>query len=362
MEITDNNQEAALIEQFKSAINQRQSIMIEGSGSKSFYGLPISADTTISTVAHQGVINYEPSELVISVRAGTRLSDIEALLDKHGQRFPFEPPHFSADSTIGGVVASGLSGPIRPYDNAVRDAVLGVTMINGKGECLKFGGQVMKNVAGYDVSRLMAGTLGTLGMMLEISLKVVPKPAAEITLRQSLSAGDALKKLREWAGKPTCISASYWHADELSIRLSGNADAVNESRKLIGGETLANAETEWIAIRDQSHHFFTQEQCPLWRLSVAPASSLLELAGEQLIEWSGGQRWLRSDEPAHRIRAAAVAAGGHASLFRYHKKALPDDGNVFALLNPMQKTLHANLKTAFDPQGLINPGRLYAGL
>jgi glycolate oxidase FAD binding subunit len=271
----------------------------------------------------------------------------------------FEPPRFGAGATLGGCIATGLSGPRRAYAGAARDFVLGVRILDGKGAELKFGGQVMKNVAGYDVSRLMTGSLGTLGVLLEVSLKVLPAPTTELTLHLQCEAERALLLMNEWAGKPLPITATAFQNGELSVRLSGARVAVEAATRKLGGAPVdpAQAERFWTGVREHTDPFFAGSG-PLWRLSMKPTAPALGLPGTQLIEWSGALRWLKSDAGARTIRAAAASAGGHATLFRGGDKA----AGVFQPLAPALMKLHRNLKRTFDPAGILNPGRLYPDL
>ena len=329
-------------------------LSIRGSGSKLFYG-GAEQGAVLDVGVNRGIVAYEPTELVVTVRAGTPLAELEAELAGKGQWLAFEPPHFGAGATVGGMLAAGLSGPRRQAVGAVRDFVLGVKMLSGKGEVLSFGGQVMKNVAGYDVPRLMAGSLGTLGVLLEVSLKVLPLPVAERTLRFAISEAGAIEKLNLWGGQPLPISASAWHDGVLNLRLSGAAAAVDAAQRLLGGEPLAEAGAFWAALREQTHAFFAGD-APLWRLSVASVAPPQGL-GSTLIEWGGAQRWLRSGDPLA-IRAAAEKAGGHATLFRADD-VLKTAVGVFQPLSTPLARIHRNLKNAFDPQGVFNPGRMY---
>lgn len=338
--------------QLLEALGKRRPLNITGGGSKSFYGRPAVGEL-LSTVGHRGIIGYEPSELVLTARCGTPLSSIEATLAENGQILPFEPPHFGAQATVGGTVACGLSGPRRPYAGSVRDAVLGVKLLNGHGEILAFGGQVMKNVAGFDVSRLMAGALGTLGVLLEVSLKVSPKPEAEQTLVFELAADAALTLMNRWAGQRWPLSAACHDGNRLYLRLSGAEAALNASRATLGGEILDEGGAFWVGLREQNLPFFG-DPTPLWRLSVAPASPMPALPGACLIDWGGALRWLKTDAPADAVFAAARQAGGHASPFRATEAA----GAVFQPLPEGLKALHIRLKKAFDPHGILNPGRL----
>lgn len=342
-----------LRERIRDAAARGAPLRLRGGGSKDFYGGAPRGEI-LDTREHAGIVEYEPTELVITARGGTPLAELEGVLAGRGQMLAFEPPHFGAGATLGGCVAAGLSGPRRAQAGAVRDFVLGARLLDGRGEVLAFGGKVMKNVAGYDVSRLLAGSLGTLGLILEVSLKVLPRPPAEATLRLELPQDKAIEQLNRWGGQPLPVSASAWRAGELFVRLSGAEAAVNAAAQRIGGEPVAGAEAFWRAIREQTDPAFAGE-APLWRLSVPSSAAPLELPGEPLIEWGGALRWLRTGADSAAVRAAATAAGGHATLFRGGDKA----AGVFAPLAPALARLHRELKTAFDPAGIFNPGRLY---
>jgi len=347
-------------------------LRIRGAGSKDFYGQALHGEV-LDTRGHRGIVAYEPTELYVTARCGTPLAEIEAALAERGQCLPFEPPRFSADSTIGGVVASGLSGPRRASAGSVRDYVLGVKLLDGSARELSFGGQVMKNVAGYDVSRLVAGSLGTLGLILEVTLKVLPKPAAGATLRFGMDEAAALRRLNEWGGQPLPIVASAWHDGQLTLRLAGARAAVEAAREKLGGEPMEAGGTTpaevgpgetatgdfWNDLRDQTLPFFAADT--LWRLSVPSVAPALGLPGEQLVEWGGALRWLKSAAPAETIRAAAAAAGGSATLYRAPAE-LKQRVGAFAPLPAPLLALHRNLKAAFDPRGIFNPGRLYPDL
>ncbi|NBQ69712.1 MAG: glycolate oxidase subunit GlcE, partial [Nitrosomonadaceae bacterium] len=299
----------AIVEQYQAAIvaavENKTPLQIRGGGTKDFYGNPVGEQnsTLLDMTGYHGIVDYEPTELVITARAGTRLADLEAALDQHGQMLAFEPPYFGAAATLGGCVAAGLSGPRRAAAGSVRDFVLGVRMLDGKGEDLRFGGQVMKNVAGYDVSRLMAGSMGTLGVLLEVSLKVLPKPVAEMTLCMAMDEVAAIEKMNQWTGKPLPVSATCYIDGELFLRLSGAEPAVRAALVKLGGETLKDDDMFWRSVREHTHDFFQTDK-PLWRLSVKSTTPPLLLPGKQLLEWNGGLRWLRTDgeEDAEAIR------------------------------------------------------------
>ncbi|MBW8457383.1 MAG: glycolate oxidase subunit GlcE [Thiobacillus sp.] len=342
----------ATIERIRAAHASSTPLIIHGGGSKTFYGNADEGEV-LNTRVLTGVVDYQPKELVLTARAGTPLAEIEALLAGQNQMLAFEPPHFNGPATLGGCIAAGLSGPRRPYAGAVRDFVLGVRLIDGTGQPLRFGGQVIKNVAGYDVSRLMVGALGTLGLITEVSLKVLPRPKAETTLQYELDEAAAILKMNQWAGQPLPLSATSWHAGRLTLRLSGAASAVQAAQAKLGGETLKDAAAFWQRLRDQATPFFDKR--PLWRLAVKSTTPPLQRGDAQWIEWGGAVRWLASDLPAAALREAAKTAGGHATLFRGNA---PVDG-VFAPLTPALATLHRNLKQRFDPEGIFNRGRLY---
>lgn len=333
----------------------RSALCIQGGGSKQWYG-QAPRGSLLDTRAYAGIIAYEPTELVITARCGTPLAEIEAALDGQNQMLAFEPPQFGAAATIGGVVAAGLSGPRRATAGAVRDFVLGASLLDGRGELLHFGGQVMKNVAGYDVSRLLTGSLGSLGLITEVSLKVLPRPFAETTLVFALSEADALSRLNQWGGQALPISASAWHVGRLMLRLSGAEAAVRAARQRLGGEVVGNAGAYWASLREQTHDFFAQDDNRgLWRLSVPSTAPPLMLKGKSLIEWGGAQRWLFSDMDPQAIRDEVAKAGGHTTLFRGGDKEL----GVFTPLAPAIAAIHRKLKNAFDPAGIFNPGRMY---
>ena len=349
---------AEFAERIRAAAAASTPLALHGSQSKSFLG-NAAVGEPFDLRAHAGIVNYVPDELMLTARAGTRLADIDALLAGHGQMLGFEPPRFGADATLGGTLATGLSGPRRASAGAARDFVLGMRILDGRGQALRFGGEVMKNVAGYDVSRLMAGAFGTLGVILDASLKLLPRPRAERTQVFDLDTPLALARLRSWAQRPLPISASAILDGRLYIRLSGAVAAVRAAAAELGGETF-DADSFWTDLREHRLAFFADPR-PLWRVSVAPAAALADLDVARLIEWQGAQRWLKTDAaPAH-IRELAAAGGGHATRFRAGAKPTPID-HAFHPLPRALLDLHRRLKERFDPHRLFNRGRLHPDL
>ena len=369
--LTETDVLASLVAQVKDAAASRTPLRIRGGGSKDFYGQALEGEI-LDTTAYSGVISYEPSELVVTARAGTPLAELEALLAAQGQCLPFEPPHFgdaNARATVGGMVASGLSGPARASVGAVRDYMLGLKLINGRGEELTFGGQVMKNVAGYDVSRLMAGSLGTLGLLTELSIKVLPVAPAEATLKFEMSQAKALEQLHVWGGQPLPLNASCWVDDAgvstLYLRLRGAVAAVEAACKSLGGERLdsAAAAADWQACRDQQLPWFQarSDTQDLWRLSVPQTTPVLDLPDSPLIEWHGGLRWVRAEaQHEQQLRRMAAAAGGNATLFIAASARSVCATARFDALKPPLDRIHRELKKQFDPAAIFNPGRMYA--
>ncbi|HKY03097.1 MAG TPA: glycolate oxidase subunit GlcE [Burkholderiales bacterium] len=346
----------AIQERIREAAAQTRPLRLRGGGTKDFYGERFEGEV-LDTRVHAGIVDYEPSELVITVRCGTPLTEVESTLNSRGQCLPFEPPYFGPQATIGGCVAAGFSGPRRMSVGALRDYVLGVKLIDGQGRALSFGGQVMKNVAGYDVSRLLAGSLGTLALISDVSLKVLPVPPVEQTMRLQMSEREALRALNDWGGQPLPISASAWHAGELHLRLSGAPAAVDAAYRRIGGERLSvDAGLKWWSdVREQKLAFF-QSLESLWRVAVPTIAEPLILPGTQFIEWNGGLRWWKTTAPAELVREAASQRRGHATLFR----TPAPQGGRFTPLEAAALRIHRNLKAVFDPAGIFNRGRLYA--
>ncbi|MBL0718514.1 glycolate oxidase subunit GlcE [Piscinibacter sp. Jin2] len=367
----------ALIERIRAAGAAGTPLAITGHGSKAFLGGAPHGEP-LSTLALRGISSYEPTELVVTARAGTPLAELEAALAEQGQCLPFEPPRLpGADGqpagTVGGMVAAGLAGPARGVVGSVRDYVLGATVVNGRGELLSFGGQVMKNVAGYDLARLLAGSMGELGLIAEVSLKVLPRPPATATLHFRCDEASALERLNRWAGRPLPLNASAWWAGSLLLRLSGAQAAVASASRTLaaeaGGEPVdpGQAGPFWDGLRDQRDTFFDhadealrQGRGALWRLSLpATAAPVTGLEGEQLIEWGGAQRWWITAAAPATVRAAASRLGGHAQLWRSADPALRAEAGL-GPLDPVLARLNRQVKASFDPAGVLSPGRLIA--
>ena len=360
------------VERIQAAAASGTPLRLRGGGSKDFYGeTPLGE--ILDTTPLNGVVSYEPSELVVTALVGTPLVELEALLLTQGQCLPFEPPHFSPNATVGGMVASGLSGPARASAGAVRDFVLGVKLINGKGEHLTFGGQVMKNVAGYDVSRLMVGAMGTLGLLTEVSLKVLPIAPLESTLKFEMTQAQALTQLNAWGGQPLPLNASCWVNEHLEaggtgtlyLRLRGAEAAVKSACRKLGGERMPNAQTavDWNLARDQQLPWFTDraDTQDLWRLSVPQSTPELDLPDSPLIEWHGGLRWVRADQSqGKKLRELAKDAGGHATLFIAASARKKGATACFGTLKPPLDRIHRELKREYDPAGVFNPHRMHS--
>ncbi len=352
------DQTSQLIEQVRAAADAGRTLAIQGGGTKAFMGRAIEGDHEVLSLAeHNGIVSYQPVELVMTARAGTSLTELKAALAEQNQMLAFEPPVFSDASTLGGTLATNQSGPGRPWWGSVRDHVLGVRLINGKAEHLRFGGQVMKNVAGYDVSRMQAGAFGGLGVMSEISLKVLPKPAMQRTLVTECTEAEALKLMNQRAGEPKPITAATWYEGKLYTRLAGAASAVEAAAKAWGGSDLDDADLFWSTLANQQHEFFNTEQ-PIWRLSINSKTPELNLEGTKLVDWGGAQRWYAGEFDWEQMVSIAKLSGGQVSLYR--------GGNRNAeVLHPQAQPIQAlqqRLKASFDPSGVFNPGRAYSWL
>lgn len=343
-----------LQERARAATAARRPLLIRAGGSKDFYGGPLEGEL-LDVSALAGITHCEPTELVVAARAGTPLAEIERVLATHGQMLAFEPPQFGGRATIGGAVASGLSGPRRAFTGAVRDFVLGVELIDGRGELLRFGGRVIKNVAGFDISRLMAGSLGTLGVLTEITLKTAPRPRGQCTLRFEMDQSRALESMTRWAMRPLPLSGTAWHDGLLHVRLSGADAAVRAAREALGGEIMDGAEEYWESVREQRLRFFATAS-ELWRVSLPANSPALPISEPTVIEWGGSLRWLAGPRTGSAVRGLAATLGGHATLYRAPAK--PPEG-PFQPLAPAVLAIHKRLKAAFDPGGIFNRHRLH---
>lgn len=348
----DQDNSLSLQQQVRDAMASVTPLQIRGGNTKYFYGNPVSG-AILDVSAHQGIVSYEPTELVITARAGTLLRDIEAVLASENQILAFEPPCFGEQATLGGAIACNTSGPRRPFAGAARDFMLGSKIINGKSEMLSFGGQVMKNVAGYDVSRLMAGAMGTLGVIMEVSLKVLPKPETEMTLVMKSGVAESLQRSHQWQRLPLPLSAICFDDEMLYVRISGAASALAQARTKLGGDVLTDADNFWRNNNEHKSMFFSEAET-LWRISLASSLKPLPLSGDWFYEWGGAQRWLKTNHTPEEVRAAARSVGGHATLFRGETSE-----EKFQALPAGLMKIHQQLKQAFDPHGLFNRGRLY---
>ncbi|WP_334597882.1 glycolate oxidase subunit GlcE [Pseudomonas alvandae] len=349
----DFDDSAALLEQVNQALENATPLRIQGSNSKAFLGRSVAGEL-LDTRSHRGIVSYDPTELVITVRGGTPLTELFEVLDAAQQMLPCEPPAFGENATVGGMIACGLSGPRRPWSGSVRDFILGTRIITGHGKHLRFGGEVMKNVAGYDLSRLMAGSYGSLGVVTEVSLKVLPKPRQTLSISLEMDAQRALQRLAEWGQQPLPITAACHDGQRLNLRLEGGEGSVAAAHDRLGGERLDAS--YWQDLNEHRLSFFDEDR-PLWRLSLPPNTARLPLPGVQLIDWGGAQRWLKSDAEATFIRSIVEQVGGHVTCYT---PGLAD--SPFQPLPDALMRYHRNLKQQLDPRGLFNPGRLYAEL
>ena len=354
MTIAEVDLEAELATQIAAVAAAGGAVRIEGGNSKAFYGEPVEG-LAIEVGGHSGVIDYDPAELVITLRAGCPLAEVETLLAGERQMFGFEPPAFGAGATLGGTLATALAGPRRAYAGGVRDFVLGVKLIDGRGETLAFGGRVIKNVAGFDVSRLLVGSLGTLGVILEASIRVMPIPETESTLAFAHADADAhIRWINELGGEPWPISAACWVDGKSHLRLSGSERGVAQAVTRLGGDAV---DFDWRALKEQQQDFFAGDD-PLTRVALPPTSADLGTGAPQLIEWGGAQRWLRGDVDLAELRERVAPLGGNVCAFRGHAPGV----GLFQPLPDAVLRLQRNLKSSFDPAGIFNPGRLYPSL
>ncbi len=338
-----------------NAYQSQQPLVIQAGNSKEFYGRRIHG-APVSIKNHIGITEYEPSELFITANSGTLLSTIEQTIASENQILPFEPPHFATSATLGGIVATGLSGPRRINSGAVRDCMLGCEIINGKGEYLRFGGKVMKNVAGYDVSRLMCGANGTLGILMSITLRLLPKSKCEQTIVQNIALPDAIDAMNKLASSNYPITATFYHENKLYIRLTGHTSTVSKCIQQIGGEVIDDGDKFWHDVKEQRHSFFSSNS-PLWRISVPPNTKKLNIPGDCAMEWHGALRWYTTDENSETIRNIVSEARGHACLFKGNTQ-----NEVFHPISKHSFNIHKNLKNAFDPKNILNFEKMYVGL
>jgi len=342
-----------IVPQVQEAFHSKQPQCIEAGNSKHFYGREIQG-TSLSLLNHAGITEYEPSELYITARSGTFLNEIEQKIANKKQMLPFEPPHFGSTATFGGMIATGLSGPRRVSHGAVRDCILGIEIINGKGEVLQFGGKVMKNVAGYDVSRLMCGAMGTLGVLTSITVRLSPIPVCEHTIAISVNSQEAILKMNRLANTPIPITATFYDGSDLYIRISGSLSTIEKCTEMIGGNEIDRGDIFWTNVREHAHEFFLTE-LPLWRISVPSCTDTLNIEGDYVMEWNGALRWHATETSPDAIRAEAERVGGHACLFRGI-----DRKDVFHPLIRATQLINRKLKQTFDPAGILNPGKMYA--
>lgn len=353
--MSSQDQQQEICEVVSEAARLEKAIQVVGSNSKSFYGNQSENTESLSIQQHCGIVDYEPAELFITARGGTPLKEIEAELAKHNQILPFEPPHYGKHATIGGSIACGFSGPRRPYSGAARDCILGTHIINGHGEYLQFGGQVMKNVAGYDVARSMCGALGTLGIIMQVSLRVLPKPTQEITIKVSniASAQDTIKVLQFAFLSNLAITASFAENNCVYLRIASSIQVAENIFRAYEIEELAESENFWWSVKEHQHEFFTGKE-DLWRINVPNNTPPLLTEGKSIVEWNGGLRWLKTEQAD--IHHIAQQHQGHAVLFKTQRETK----ERFPTLATEVKQLHLNLKQAFDPKGILNPGRMYS--
>ncbi|MDD1793201.1 glycolate oxidase subunit GlcE [Enterovibrio sp. ZSDZ42] len=354
----------SLCEQVQDARADNTPLNLIGGNTKTFIGREATG-RPVSLTGHSGVTAYHPSELVITARAGTRITELQSVLAEHNQMLVGEPPAFEGKATLGGSIACNISGASRPFYGSLRDAILGVTLINGFGEPLRFGGQVMKNVAGYDLSRLQAGAMGAFGILTDISLRVMPKPESVETLVLKMDTPQAITFMRQRVSSGYPLSGAAWVDGHLYIRLAGTAPNVGYYSRKLGGESLPHQSLFWRSIRNFRHPFFSHNG-HLYRLSIDAAAPHFTRFENTLVDWAGNIRWVVTDENHESISELAKNNGGHVA--RYRSKSFGNrqkdnhNGECFQTLSPAHQRLHKSLKAAFDPQNLFNSGRLYSWL
>lgn len=348
---SDADLTAALADAVRAAAADGRALEIRGGGTRAGQGRPVAGEP-LAVAGHRGIVDYDPAELVLTARAGTPLAEIEALLEANGQMLAFEPPRLGPGGTLGGAVATGLSGPRRPFTGALRDYVLGVRILDGRGQVLRFGGTVFKNVAGFDAFRLMSGAQGTLGVILDVSLRVTPRPRVEVSLAFDMAGGPA----RDWVTglmvRPLPLSGAFHDGERLHLRLSGGEAAVSQAAAELGGE--AEGLELWSVLRDLKHPALAGPV--LWRIALPQTADIPALEGRLAWDWGGGQVWLSAEAADPQVWTKAAAAGGHATLMRGGKD------QVFQPLEPALFKLHQRIKAALDPAGILNPGRMHEGL
>ena len=357
-----------LQQQVLQAYTEKKPLSVVGGNSKCFYGNSLDAEI-IKTSCHKGILEHEPTELVITARAGTPLQEIDQTLAANHQTLAFEPPHFSDNATVGGMIAAGLSGPARPYQASVQDAVLGCTILNGKGEVLRFGGKVMKNVAGYDVSRLMVGSLGCLGIILDVTLKVIPATMAEATFIFKMEPNQCPAFINELRHQGYPVSASCHFEGELLVRFSaGNNEIESLNKSLsknyayIDSRQLQDS-SFWLHLKEHTLPFFSLEKedsdLSLWRLSVSAdtdVSSLIDAQTNFISEWGNCVYWFKSNSQSELVFNTAKNISGSASVFKANNDAMT---NRFQPLSAVVGNWHKELKNAFDPADILNRGKMY---
>lgn len=360
--MTDRSKQ--LIEQVQQAIHDKTPLTIQGNNTKAALGRTLPEQTVLSVAEHHGVVKYEPAELVLTVRAGTTLTEIDDVLAEQGQMLASDPRRFQGQATIGGSLATNQSGAARPWFGSLRDHVLGLRLINGKGEHLQFGGQVMKNVAGYDVSRLQAGAMGTLGVITGVSLKVLPKPDFSLTLAKTVDCSESIALMNQLTASTKPLTGVSWADNTLYLRLQGSKQAIlataQQWRQQYQTQELApdTADQFWDNLREHQLGFFTQDDSPLFRFSInANAPHVLD-DKPWLFNWSGSQRWLKGEFDLAELSEMAKQMGGEVQLYEggqaEQERSLQN--------NPVMQRLHKNVKQALDPHAIFNRGRLYSWL